>query len=172
MPSAQPSLRVQLRVEVNQRLFPAITALGFSPVIPSPGHDHAAIMPGFQRRHQDNLELLEVQFDKGHKPQFVINLGVVPPSGVTLPWQHFEQNQATISLLENRARLCRQPTAPQAWFKPSLLPRILKSPRAIPAVIDEVISLLPQADAWLRLGTIGPNIKLMHVPIRVKDGAL
>ncbi|WP_343639632.1 hypothetical protein [Roseateles sp.] len=115
----------------------------------------------FQRQDGLNLQLVEIQLDKRGAPKFVINVGIAPPGGVTLPWGHFEQSQLNVSSLSNAFRLYRNPRW-QQWFGEGFFP-LNRSGRLSSAVADATAAV-QEIDDWFRHGTIGKHMRRFGLP--------
>src|SRR5579859_2657630 len=93
-----------------QHLIPVILQHGFEPItdleIELVNKQKVRLPFGrFRRVKGPNYELLEIKFDKGFKPKFIINFGVVPQKGIDLPWGHFNSNQISASWAPEAAGL-------------------------------------------------------------------
>jgi hypothetical protein len=151
-----------LRDCVKKLLIPFIHSRGFQDdrrelFKPDPsGHQRRR----FMRWNRDRLELVEIQFDKHGRAKFVLNLGVVPPEGADNYLGHVNQPDAGIVHLPEHARLYAGNPYLMCWFGfPSLRIPLLRNPSA-EDVVGHATKLFPQAEAWLREGIVGPNIRV------------
>src|SRR4051812_42603302 len=85
-----------------------------------------------KRTKGSDVELLEIQFDKVGAARFVINIGVVPPGGVILPWGHFASDIVIASGLPEAYRL-HSGTIRRSWFSLGWLPvgKVAKVAKAV-----------------------------------------
>lgn len=114
----------------------------------------------FLRWNCDKIELLEIQFDKHGRGKFVLNLGVVLPEGVETYFGHIKQLDAGIVHLPKSARLYAGNPYLMRWFGfPRLRIPLLRNP-STEHIVEHAIRLFPQAEAWVREGIIGPNIRV------------
>jgi hypothetical protein len=122
----------------------------------------AAFPFGCMKRARDSeLEIFEIQFDKHGSPRFVINVGKVPPEGVSLPWGHFGQNEIGVSGLPNASRLYSVAKWSQ-WFSLGWFARDYKTRAA--NVVSRVITLYPEVESWFASGSIGPHMRKFGFP--------
>ncbi len=124
----------------------------------------------FMRWHADRLELMDIQFDMHGRARFVFNLGVVPPSGVNDYLGHHSQLETDICNIPIHARLYSGGRHLMRWFGlPLIRVPILRDPSSAD-IVGRAIRLFPQADAWLRGGVIGPNIRVQSGIVSVDRG--
>ncbi|HLZ26048.1 MAG TPA: hypothetical protein VKV73_01855 [Chloroflexota bacterium] len=148
MPSEKRALLLRA---LQERLVPAILALGFDQLPlreedrKSPEMRNGFPFGYFRRIRGTDYELLEVQLDKGSKPQFVLNLGVVGPAGADVPWRHFEQHEAPITASREAYRLHprKDPGPLGSWFTEG----------------DAAVALLPEAEQWFESRVVGPHMR-------------
>src|SRR5262249_36656194 len=96
-----PSARAVLLSTIRDELLPYLYQYEFIRLdIPASDRDAETerMFPlGYMRRVRGTYaHLLEIQFDRWGSAKFVINFGVVPPEGATLPWEHYEQNETRL----------------------------------------------------------------------------
>jgi hypothetical protein len=152
----------QLRAAVKERLIPHIQASGFQADTRKMWkHDpYRHQTRRFMRWNAKKLELVNIQFDKHGSAKFVFNLGVVPAEGVDYLGHHYTQMDADISALPQNARLYAGNPYVMRWFGfPLLKVPVLRNPSA-ENIVQHAIRLFPQAEAWLREGIVGPNIRV------------
>jgi hypothetical protein len=151
--------RAALLAALKQRLIPLLASNGFV-VHPLSGEERAsAEMRGafplgyLKRRRGENLELLDVQF---HRDRFVLNLGVVGPAGIDLPWGHFAQEDVSAGGLPESCRLYSRRRF-MRWFA---VPRFGGDRRQRAAkTVDRLIDLYPEVEAWFASRTVGPHLR-------------
>lgn len=155
----------QLRQAVERLLIPHIRANGFehdSREVSKQGVYRHLIKP-FLRWRGDNLELLDIQFEKHGWAKFVLNFGVVPPGGVEYYGYHYSQQDASIGGLPRQARLYAGRYWRMRWFGfPLLRIPLLRNPSA-ESIVRHAIQLFPQVEAWLKDGVKGPNVGVMEL---------
>jgi len=161
MSAATNTKSQQLRDAVKRLLIPSIHSRGFQDdkrklFKPDPyGHQRRR----FMRWNGDKLELVDIQFDKHGRAKFVLNLGVVPPEGADNYLGHVKQLDAGIVHLPKNARLYTGNPYLMRWFGfPLLKVPVLRNPSA-EDIVQHAIRLFPQAEAWLREGVVGPNVR-------------
>ncbi|WP_143226037.1 hypothetical protein [Acidovorax sp. 56] len=162
--------RESLVSAVESRLIPRLTEDGFAqhPLV-GVERKSAEIMMAFpfgrfKRRHSENLEIVEIQFDKNGAAKFVLNVGVAPPEGVNLPWAKLSQNDVEVAALPNAFRLYRKASSSE-WFSPSWLPTEINGRTA--RVVEEVVANYSEIDAWFSTGVIGDHMRKFGIPIPV-----
>lgn len=72
------TLRSLLREELNRRLIPELKKRGFQGTQELKGN---SLLYNFSRKSTNQMELLNIQFDKNLRPRFVLNLQIDPPDG-------------------------------------------------------------------------------------------
>jgi hypothetical protein len=153
---------IELRTVVKERLIPHIHSRGFQ-LDAREIHKHdpyGHLMRRFLRWDGNRLELLDIQFDKHGRAKFVFNLGVAPPEGVDDYLGHHSQLETDISNILKHGRLYAGNPYFMRWFSiPLLRIPLIRSPSA-EDIVQHAIQLFPQAEAWLRDGTVGPNIRV------------
>jgi hypothetical protein len=155
------SLRSILIRDVQQRLTEVFLEKGFSPV-PLPAEEANSEMKTafplgrLKRKRGNKLDVIEFQFDKYRRPRFVINFGVVPEEGITLPWGvHLDQDVAGVSALSDAYRLYSS-SFRQRWFQLGLFsPR---NEKAVSRLVDKAIVLSNETNDWFESGTVGKHM--------------
>ena len=103
-------------------------------------------MGRLKRRRGNGLDVIEFQLDKYGGPKFVINFGVVPEDGVTLPWGiHLDQNIADVSALFESYRLYSSSMRTR-WFTLGLFSS--KNEQSITRIVDNAIMLSSEINYW------------------------
>ena len=148
-----------MRAAVKNTLVPFLYARGFQDdtrELLKPD-SFAHLMKRFMRWKEQKLELVEIQFDKRGRAMFTINFGIAPPEGVDT-WQHIKQLDAGVVHLRIKARLYSGKPWLLQWFGfPMIRIPIVRNPSA-EDIVQRVIRIFPQVEAWLRDGVVGPNI--------------
>jgi hypothetical protein len=161
------NLRAILVQDVGNRLTDVFVNKGFSLVPLSPEEADSELNKAFplgrlKRMRGNNLDVIEFQFDKYGRPKFVINCGVVPAVGVTLPWgNHLDQNVADVSALSEAYRLYSSSLRAR-WFELGLLSP--KNEQAIKSLIDKAIMLTNEINNWFECKTVGKHMKRFGLP--------
>lgn len=114
-------------------------------------------------------ELIEIQLDKRGAAKFVLNSGVVPPSGVDLPWGHLDQDDVPVSGAPQAYRLYSHPGT-MRWFSPPWIgwPSDIES--RVRKTVDRAIELYPEIDAWFATRTLGPHMRWFGFPVNRPTG--
>jgi hypothetical protein len=162
--------RAALLGAVKERLIPLLTSRGFV-IYPLSSKERASAelrgafpLGCMKRRKGADLEVVEVQF---HRARFVLNFGVVPPTGVDLPWGHFAQDDVGCGGLPESYRLYRRRSIMQ-WFA---LARFGADRRQRASkTVDRVIALYPQIEAWFATRTVGPHLRKSSFPFPADVG--
>lgn len=133
-----------LRENIKRRFYPFVEARGFVRIKSS-----NSLFTTFRKANGDTAYEFEIQWDKYHRPYFVLNFGV--PEGAVTPAR------------TKRGRLQRKRGGSiNCWFnlrKPWL--EILRTGqfRYKPdEVVDDLISCFPEIEAWWSSGTEGPHV--------------
>jgi hypothetical protein len=110
-----------------------------------------------KRSKAGDLELVEIQLDKHGKPSFIINFGIAPKEGVTLPWGvHLAQDQVDVSALKEAFRLSHSRWRAK-WF--NVGPLSSTTEESLEKLVDTVAWLCPQVIAWFSKGVVGSHIR-------------
>lgn len=113
------------------------------------------------RQKGGQLELVEIQFDKHGAPRFIVNFGVVPEDGVTLPWGHFAAAEVGVSSLPKACRLYSRPLL-WSWFGLGLFPRDIQ--RRATNSARRATSLVPELLRWFETSEMGRHIRVFGMP--------
>lgn len=160
--TSSENLRAILVQNVGDHLTDIFVKKGFSVVLLPPDEAKSELKIAFplgrlKRARGHNLDVIEFQFDKYRKPKFVINFGVVPPGGVTLPWgDHLDQNAADVSALPEAYRLYSS-SLKARWFELGLFSS--KNEQAITSLVDNAIMLCDEINTWFECQTVGKHMK-------------
>ena len=137
----------QLRSLMKKAIFPQLETRGFRP------QKHSGLWYGFTRQQGDQVQVIDIQWDKHHRPRFAVNFGqtaVVMQDGEAgflnrymekwFPLAEITCGQFPYSRLAfGRFR--------RNWFGYGWLASLLPS-SGPQATIDRVIALLPLIDGW------------------------
>ena len=160
-----------LSAAVKKILVPHIYAHGFADDKREIYKDYDRKTLKFSRWRGDNLDLLEIQFDKRHRPKFVLECGVAPPEGINYCGYFHSQIKSSV-LVTNRVRLHPSRLCPFWRFGfPWIKVPLLRNPSA-QDIVNDVVRLFPQVEAWLREGIKGPNMAVIGVPGKSNKGAM
>ena len=137
----------QLRALMKQEIFPRLKAMGFQPL------KHSGLWYGFTRLEADQVQVIDIQWDKHHGPRFLVNFGqtaLVIQDGeegfyncyreLWFPLAEITCGQFPYNRLAF-GRFRRQ------WFKYGWLASLLPS-GGPGAPIERVIEFLPLIDGW------------------------
>ncbi len=137
----------QLRALMKQQIFPLLEERGFGPL------KHSGHWYEFVRQQSDQLQVVEFQWDKHHRPRFAVNFGqtpVVMRDGETGFYNRFLKEWfplAEISGGQVDYNFLTFGRFRRRWFRYSWLAGLLPSGGPHTAV-DRVIELLPLIDGW------------------------
>lgn len=109
-----------------------------------------------KRINGKKLEIVEIQFGKNDKTEFVINFGVAPEEGVNLPWAHIEQNNASVSALSEAYRLYSRSVYP-SWFGLGVLSE--ETEENMKKIVSKAIDLYPEIEAWFSNRIVGKHMR-------------
>lgn len=135
----------------EKQLVPFLIQQGFARRNSFPGKlsgtEYRAIFPlgAYERERGDALEVVEIQFDKHRRPQFVINFGKTRSGCVELPWGIFDRGQVGASAFPEAIRLFSSRLIDK-WFSVGLYPFATAGSAA--DVCDEAKSRLGPAVSW------------------------
>jgi len=110
-----------------------------------------------------DIELLDIQMDKGGRLKFVLNFGVVSPEGVAWPWAKLEQHEMMASDLLKRCRLYDSRFYwRMKWFSVSWPSRPKGIEARINKTVDRLIELYPEVEEWFSTRKEGPHIRCVE----------
>ncbi|HRP34619.1 MAG TPA: DUF4304 domain-containing protein [Gammaproteobacteria bacterium] len=160
-------LRANLVDEVGGGLTNVFVSRGFRHVPLPPDEADSELRNIFplgrlKRQRGDCLDVIEFQFDKYGRPKFVINFGVVPAGGVTLPWgDHLVQSVADVSALSDAYRLYSSAFRAR-WFELGWLTP--KNEQALSSLVAKAIALSNEINLWFERKTVGKHMKRFGHP--------
>ena len=153
-----------LRELMKERFYPFAAPRGF--VRAKSTHPLFTV---FHRRHDQTVQVFDVQWDKYRAPRFVLNFGEGPVQGVEIRGVHVSGDDLEPSHCEVQGRLQRRKGASlRCWFQ-------LRKPifQAISSgawhftpteVVDQVIQAFPEVEAWWATKAEGPHVNVVHMP--------
>lgn len=150
-----------LRRLVKTRFFPYAEARGFARA--RSAHPHFTT---FRRLTADSAQVFNVQWDKYGAPRFVVNFGEAPGEGVRLWGKHVPGEDLEPQDCPESGRLQRK-RGPylRCWFqlnKPVLeVLRTMERRYAAEAVVDQLLSVFPEVEAWWDGRTVGPHLDIV-----------
>ena len=122
----------------------------------------------FRRKKADSVDLVEIQWDKYGRRRFVINFGKCPPDGLLVRGERFPPDQVFAGWLEDHGRL--QPgrgSSSAKWFSqdPPWLRRLMGGRTRSPGgVVDDLLRLFPEVEAYFSSGIVGGHLMIYHIP--------
>ena len=133
-----------LRETVKRRFYPFAETRGFARIKSS-----NALFTTFRKCDGDTVYEFEIQWDKYHRPSFVLNFSLPEGSGVVARTKH--------------GRLQRKRGGPMScWFnlrRPWL--EVIRTGRLRykpDEVVDQLITCFPEIEAWWSNGIEGPHV--------------
>ncbi len=152
----------ELRRELKRRFWPLLESQGFSR-----DESDAPMFVFFRRHSSDSTQLLDLQWDKYGSPRFVLHFGQCPANGIEFRGERIPREKMIASwLATSRQGGTLQPRrglSSRAWFRldPDILMRLKGKRSRQPAeVVDELLALFPQVEAWWRSGALGPHLRM------------
>jgi hypothetical protein len=167
-----PDNRKLLVTILQERLIPFLQDKGFGRLSfretdRSPEIDFCFPFGYMRRVRNSNFELIEVQLDKRGSAKFVINCGVVPPSGARLPWKHYEQDEALISALSEWYRL-HSSRVRARWFSPPWFALSHDLTSRTGRAVNRAVALYPEIETWFASGVVGPHMRRVGFPLKLQ----
>ena len=177
----EKNLRSLMITDLESRLLPVFIDKGFWHVSLPPEEISRDTKRGFplgrlKRKSGTELDIIEFQFEIHGEPQFVINFGTVPETGVTLPWgKHVIQNLVGANSLPISYRLHSSPVAwilfgpyfGPNWFGPGFFSR--KNKQAITRAVDKALLLSGEVINWFETKAIGKHVEICDGPGHSRD---
>ena len=172
------SNRGYLREELSNRFIPYLQSLGFEPDENSTKADGRSIYPFgvLVRSHGTKSDVVEIQFDKYQRPKFIINFRRRPPKLLAEGQGSGPRNTRLPKLTEFGAARFRWAEAfrltprPQSarWFTMRTFFG-LRSPKTCSGeVVDRIMNLFPQVEAWFKDGTVGDHIQPLEILVPMR----
>jgi hypothetical protein len=151
-----------LRREIRRRVFPWATSRGFV----ASERDLPRLL-AFRRTSGTVVHMLEIQWDKYARPRFVVHFGTCPAEGLTIRGEHFTPERIYATWLPDSGSLQpRRGTSTRSWFRQDtgIVARMMGGPRLRDAVevVDELLALLPEVEAYWAHGVAGPHLRLFR----------
>ncbi len=161
----------ELRRELKKRFHPVAERHGFTIDATS-----APFGIDFRRITPVCIDVFDLQWEKYGRPRFVVNFGKCPGAGVT---HHGERipPEKVLSHMGSRSGRMQPGKGPHttAWFSQDrpFVQRVLlrRRNRAAAEVVDSLLAVFPELEAWFRDGTLGPHLHLV-TPTRPREPAL
>lgn len=153
----------ELRREMKNRFYPYVKSIGFTVDL-----SHGPNSQDFRRIKENEVDVFDIQWEKYGLPRFVINFGKCPKEGVMHLGQPIpaEKVLSYMGSMQGRLRPSGQAseTSTRRWFcqdRSFFLRVLLKRPdRPACDVVDELMRLFAELEAWFDTGLVGPH---MHV---------
>jgi hypothetical protein len=148
--------------EIKENLVRVFVDKGFACVPLSSKEVHSALKSAFplgrlKRIRNEKIDIIEFQFDKYGRPKFVINFGVVPEDGVTLPWgAHIDRDEVDASACPEAFRLYNS-TFIKRWFQLGFFAP--KTGFAVRALVDTTIKLSQEILEWFDSKAVGKHMR-------------
>lgn len=161
---SEKSVTKLLREGIKTQFTDYLATLGFKR---EKAKDSSSLSYSFRRILPNRHDLVAVQFDRHHWPQFVINFGSCPPEGIVDAYgRKIQSNDVRYYFLVQHGRLYRSCFFIfRRWFKVTKIDiKILGAEKAVQNEIDNLISKFPQVDTWFEDGNVGANIIVTENP--------
>jgi hypothetical protein len=119
----------------------------------------------FRRRNPQKHDLIDVQFDKYHRPRFILNFGQVGLDGLIDAYgRYIKVDDVRIYHLVEGGRLNARPRLVlEHWFGVGP-PAVRPVESAADLEIEKLIRLFPQVERWFTTGRIGWNLSILKKP--------
>lgn len=149
-----------LRREIEWRVLPHLTARGF--VIDWRGQPRMQV---FRRPDGDVVRIASLQWDKYGRPRFVVHFGTCAAAGLVVGERHFAAGDVLPTWLPECGTLQpRRGRTSRAWFRQDVpfFARLVSgtSLRTVTAVVDDLLVLFQEVDAYWTSGAVGPHLRL------------
>lgn len=153
----------ELRREITNRFHPYVKNIGFTVDL-----RHDPNSQDFRRIKENEVDVFDIQWEKHGLPRFVINFGKCPKEGVMHLGQPIpaEKVLSYMGSVQGRLRPSEQTseTSTRRWFcqdRSFFLRVLLRRPdRPACEVVDELMRLFPELEAWFNTDAVGPH---MHI---------
>lgn len=127
----------------------------------------------FRRKVADHWDLLQVQFDKSHRPKFVLEFGQFTIGGIVDRYgNHVRDDDVRCHMLPKRGRLYKSKVLFfWIWFGVSKsLASVIGHENSIAREVRRLTILFSQVERWFVSGVVGPCIDIEDLrPIRTMD---
>ena len=149
-----------LREALKARFYPFAAAQGFIKAESTDPHFTLFRRPGGSAVH-----VCELQWDKYHRPCFVVNFGDAPISGVDVHGTHVAASDIQTYQCTSLGRLTPRNCAyVRCWFreKKPLLEYLTSGRRSYrpEEVVAQLIALFPELEAWWADRSEGPHLRI------------
>jgi len=169
------SNRAHLREELSRRFIPYLQSRGFTQDEDSAKADGRSIFPfgTYARKNGTASDIIQIQFDKNLRPRFIINFRREPPQLIP-EGEGIGPRKAQLPKLTDFgserfrwAESFRLTPRPQSarWFTMRTFFGLRSPKRCSKKVVDRLMTLFPQVEAWFRDGTVGEYVQ--ELPILV-----
>lgn len=150
----QTDATVLLRKAVTEELQKSVLGLGFMPE-----RRRGDCYP-YRRVRGEFLDLLEINFDKGGEPCFVVCFGTCAEAGVVDAYgRHLNSGEVRIAHLVEHGCLYSSRLFIR-WFCVRSFGVFSGKGNAVDNVVGRCVALLSQVDAWFRERVVGGNLKI------------
>lgn len=137
-----------LREVIKKRFYPFVEDKGFVR-----GRATSLFVP-FERVVAGRIQVFEIQWDKSHRPRFVINFG---------EWASSDQQELGLSPVSGRLQRC-QGSSIRTWFQISKpwgeILRTFQWSYQPDEVASHLIDCFPELEAWWSSKREGPHVKI------------
>jgi hypothetical protein len=144
----------RLRAAVSEDFCAHLSSLGFERC------KRSSLFYPYRRRSLRGYDLVEIQFDKYHRPKFVINFGVLPGDFIVDSYGRWvDVEKVCIGQLVQQGRLHRRPRSIR-WFGIGGLSRFMFTENAVRREVLLLKELFEQVELWFQTAATGPNLSL------------
>lgn len=153
-------ITTELRQEIKRVFIPYVKDLGFEM-----DQTNAPAFLEFRRLKGDVVHIFDLQWDKYHRPRFVINFGSCPAQGMDINGRHFPFQKVCAGWTPDRGRL--QPGkggTTSSWFrqdKPFIFRFFSPDSMYSPAeVVGLLLNHFLELETYWTTGVAGPHLKI------------
>jgi len=119
----------------------------------------------FRRMAGSNVQVFEIQWDKSHRPRFVVNFGEAPSTGVEFFGEHISAGLVNSAQCPVHGRLQRwRGGSMRTWFQTSKpwaeTMRTLKWAYTPEEVAAELMSSFAELESWWETKQEGPQVNI------------
>jgi hypothetical protein len=151
-----------LRKDIKERFYPLLEGLGYR-------RRSTSLSTTFRRVVGDRVRIVQLNWDKYHRPSFAIVFGETPNSVIPSPLGDVTLEAVEPCHSEALGSLQRKPRSQfvgDAWFKlrkPLFEALTTMRLRYAPhEVVDQLLRTYPEIERWFEAREVGPHIRMLR----------
>jgi len=153
-----------LRRELKKRFYPFVAEHGFQIDM-----SHSPFSVDFRRITAERMDVFDLQWEKYGRPRFVLNFGQCSPNGAVHFGEQIPPDKVLFYMGSSSGQLQPQKgSGTRAWFRQdrSFFRRVVlrHQPRPPAHVVDELLCLFPELEAWFQHRRLGPHMVILRYP--------